>query len=132
MNDGIELLEPLELNGLPGTRMPHLWIERKGQPISTLDLLDGHFILLTGPDGIIWCETASALATTQGIELIAYRVGPDADLLDRENGWSTKFGVSSDGAVLLRPDGFVAWRCKTLPAAPGPLLEQVLAHILCR
>jgi hypothetical protein len=130
--DGIELLEHLELNGLPGTRVPHLWVERDGQRISTLDLLNGRFILLTGADGAAWCEAAAVLAAEQGIGLAAYRIGPDADLLDLEHGWSTKFGVSSEGAVLLRPDGFVAWRSSSLPTMPGSLLEQVLARILCR
>src|SRR5262249_33192120 len=36
--DEFELLSPLELNGLPGSRVPHLWVERQGQRISTLDL----------------------------------------------------------------------------------------------
>jgi putative polyketide hydroxylase len=131
-NDEIELLDHLELNGLPGTRVPHLWVEREGQRISTLDLLDGRFILLTGTDGIAWCEAAEALAAKQGIGLVAYRIGPDADLLDLEHDWQTKMGISSEGAVLLRPDGFVAWRSRTLPTMPGPLLEQVFARILCR
>ncbi len=116
--DGIELLDSLELNGLPGTRVPHLWVEREGQRISTLDLLDGRFILLTGADGAAWCEAAAALAAEQGFGLAAC--------------WQTKMGVFSEGAVLLRPDGFVAWRTSILPTMPGPLLEQVLARILCR
>jgi hypothetical protein len=66
------------------------------------------------------------------LELAAYRIGPDGDLLDLEHGWSTGMGVSPEGAVLVRPDGFVAWRSSTLATEPGPLLEQVLAHILCR
>src|SRR5262249_60237077 len=47
--DGIELLDRPLLCGLPGTRVPHLWVERQGQRISTLDLLDGRFGLFTGP-----------------------------------------------------------------------------------
>src|SRR6266566_7722949 len=76
---GIELLKPLELNGLPGTRVPHLWVEREGQRISTLDLLDGRFVLLTGASGTAWCEAAKMIAGELGIALSAYRIGPDAD-----------------------------------------------------
>jgi Aromatic-ring hydroxylase, C-terminal len=40
-------------------------------------------------------------------------------------------GVSSDGAVLVRPDGFVAWRSRHLTPAPECQLEDVLSHMLC-
>jgi putative polyketide hydroxylase len=128
----IALLDREELTGLPGTRVPHLWVERQGQRISTLDLLDGRFILLTGPDGTSWHEAAAAVAASLSIGLAAYRIGQDGDLLDLEQGWSTRMGVSSEGAVLIRPDGFVSWRSSTLATAPGPMLEQVLTHLLCR
>src|SRR6266568_81769 len=129
--DGIELLDRPELNGLPGTRAPHLWVERQGQRISTLDLLDGRFVLLTGTGGTAWCEAAAMIAADMGIGLATYRIGADADLLDLENGWQTKMGMSAEGAVLVRPDGFVAWRTSTFTTSPEPLLERVLSHILC-
>lgn len=129
--DEIVLLESQELTGVPGTRVPHLWLERQGQRISTLDLLDGRFVLLTGPNAAPWYEAAVAAASLS-IELAAYRIESDGDLLDLEHGWSTGMGVSPEGAVLVRPDGFVAWRSRTLTTAPASLLEQVLAHILRR
>jgi hypothetical protein len=130
--DGIELLKPLELNGLPGTRVPHLWVERGGQRISTLDLLDGCFVLLAGPDGASWQKAASGAVASLGIELAAYRVGSDGDLRDLEQAWQTKMGISVEGVVLMRPDGFVAWRSSILPTNPVQQLEQVFAHILCQ
>lgn len=130
--DEIVLLDREELTGLPGTRVPHLWLEQQGQRISTLDLLDGRFVLLAGSNGAFWCEAAAAVKASLGIELMAYRIGPDADLLDLENGWTAKMGVSPEGAVLVRPDGFVAWRTRTLTASAESVLEQVLSHILGR
>jgi putative polyketide hydroxylase len=131
--DEIELLDqPEKLTGLPGTRVPHLWVERQGQRLSTLDLLDGRFVLLTGTGGTAWGEAAAAVAEKLGIGLTAYRIGADADLLDLENGWPAKLGVSAEGAVLVRPDGFVAWRTSTLPTSPESRLMQVLSSILCR
>lgn len=128
----IELLPSLELNGLPGSRMPHLWVERQGQHVSTLDLLDGHFVLLVGPAGTSWYEAASRAAASLGIDLAVYHVGSEGDLLDLENGWQTKMGVSAEGAVLVRPDGFVAWRTNILAASPEARLVQVISSILCR
>jgi putative polyketide hydroxylase len=128
--EGIELLERQILSGQPGTRVPHLWLERKGQRISTLDLFDGRFVLLTGTEGALWCEAALRVTASLGIKLAAYRIGPDADLLDLEQGWPEKLGVEAAGAVLIRPDGFVAWRTDSLTTTPQPSLEQVLASIL--
>ncbi|MGH2482363.1 MAG: hypothetical protein ACRDHW_22170, partial [Ktedonobacteraceae bacterium] len=130
--DGIELLKPLELNGLPGTRLPHLWVEREGQRLSTLDLLDGRFILLAGPGGTAWDAAAAEVAASLGIELAAYHISSDGGLLDGENSWQTKMGVSVEGVVLVRPDGFVAWRNSIQPKNPVLFLEQVLSRILCR
>jgi hypothetical protein len=128
-----ELLEkPEALAGQPGTRVPHLWLERGGQRISTLDLLDGSFVLLVGSAGASWQKAASVTAASLGIALSAYRVGAEGDLIDLEDGWQTKMGVPAEGAVLVRPDGFVAWRTSMQPANAEPQLVQVLATILCR
>jgi hypothetical protein len=127
----IALLDREELDGQPGTRVPHLWLGRQGQRISTLDLLDGRFILLAGPQGAPWCAAALAAASL-GIELAAYRIGSNGDLTDLENAAPTRMGLSATGAVLLRPDGFVAWRADTLPSSPESKLAQVLTSILCR
>jgi putative polyketide hydroxylase len=128
----IALLDRQDLTGEPGTRVPHLWLERQGRRISILDLLDGRFVLLTGTGGIAWGDAAAAIADKTGIGLAHFRIGADANLLDVENSWQAKMGVSSDGAVLLRPDGFVAWRSCTLATRPESSLLQALSQILCR
>lgn len=129
----IDLLDkPEELSGLPGTRVPHLWVQRHGQRISTLDLLDGRFVLLVGPAGTPWQKAAPGVAGSLEIDLVAYRLGADGDLLDPEDGWQTKLGMPAEGAVLVRPDGFVAWRANTLPTGPARRLEQAISTVLCR
>jgi putative polyketide hydroxylase len=124
--------KPEELTGLPGTRVPHLWVQRHGRRVSTLDLLDGRFVLLAGPAGTPWQKAAALVAGSLGVDLVAYRLGADGDLLDLEDGWQVKMGMSAEGAVLVRPDGFVAWRTSTLPTTPEQRLEQVISSILCR
>jgi putative polyketide hydroxylase len=112
--------------------VPHLWLQRQGRRISTLDLLDGRFVLLVGPAGTPWQTAAAGVAGSLGIDLVAHRLGADGDLLDLEDGWRAKLGMSAEGAVLVRPDGFVGWRTSTLPASPERRLEQVISSILCR
>jgi putative polyketide hydroxylase len=123
----IALLAREELKGEPGTRVPHLWLERQGARISSLDLLDGRFVLLAGPE---WCKAASAVAARLGISVAAYHLA--ADLIDTDNKWQAKMGVAPDGAILLRPDGFVAWRSRGVAVDPEPTLVKVLSQVLCR
>jgi 2-polyprenyl-6-methoxyphenol hydroxylase-like FAD-dependent oxidoreductase len=128
-----ELLEkPEALTGQPGTRVPLMWLERGGQRISTLDLLDGGFVLLAGPAAASWQTAASAAVAALGVALSVYRVGAEGDLIDLERAWQTKMGVTEEGAVLVRPDGFVAWRSRAGTAEPSSRLIQVLSQILCR
>jgi putative polyketide hydroxylase len=41
-------------------------------------------------------------------------------------------GVTDDGAVLVRPDGFVAWRSEGPSASPETALREALTAILDR
>lgn len=128
--DEIVLMDRQELTGVPGTRVPHVWLEHDSWRISTLDLLDGRFVLLSGSDGTPWCEAASSAAASLGIKLTAYRIGPDADMLDVKHDFAYRMGISTDGAVLIRPDGFMAWLCAHASLASQILLDQVLSRIL--
>lgn len=121
----------LDLHGQPGTRAPHLRVERQGQRLSLLDLFTTRFVLLTGPAGLPWYDAARQLAA-RGLPLDAYRVGPDGDLRELEGSWPDAYGVSAAGAALVRPDGFVAWRAENLSEDVQQSLETLLLHLLGR
>lgn len=123
-------LDPLGLDGRPGTRAPHAWIEKQGQRLSTLDLFGTAFVLLTGAAGAAWCEAAQAVAQNLDIVLHSYRIGPDGDLLDPESKWQQKVGIETNGALLVRPDGYVAWRTHEFTDNAQRELEQVFARLL--
>ncbi|HTK10668.1 MAG TPA: FAD-dependent monooxygenase [Ktedonobacteraceae bacterium] len=121
----------LDLSGRPGTRAPHLWLEKQGQRLSTLDLFDTHFVLLTDQQGQAWYESAQTIATSLKMRLDAYRIGLDsADLIDREGRWHDAYHIVPGGAVLIRPDGFVCWRARAQEAPSQSLLETVLQRLL--
>jgi putative polyketide hydroxylase len=40
------------------------------------------------------------------------------------------YGIGRDGAALVRPDGFIAFRARTARAAPEDVLADALARIL--
>jgi 2-polyprenyl-6-methoxyphenol hydroxylase-like FAD-dependent oxidoreductase len=122
---------PRESKGRPGTRAPHVWMRRDDREISTLDLFDRNFTLLAGPDGEGWCNSARAATTRLGIEIDIHRVGADG-LEDATGTFLDAYGISPTGAVLVRPDGFIAWRAKTGEAASAEEMSTALSSVLCR
>lgn len=104
-----------ELRGQPGTRMPHVWLHGGG--ISTLDLVGIECALLTADDTGSWSRAAPEGITVQTI--------PAND----RRAWLAATGLQTDGALLIRPDAFVAWRAETLPPDPAATLSGVLADV---
>ena len=101
----------------PGGRAPHVWLEKAGDKISTIDLVGNGFVLLAGAKGEAW------QATSAGKLPIKSHVIVDAD-------FGAAYDIGSDGAVLVRPDGYVAWRSASLPADPQAALRHAADRIL--
>jgi len=110
--------EDPELDGTPGSRLPHRWLTPE---VSTLDLLGDRFTLLTGPDGDAWTDAAADLPI--GVR----RIGAD---LDPAGDWPATVGLAPDGALLVRPDGFVAWRSPSGTAEEARVLHDALRRLL--
>ncbi len=85
--------------GRPGHRAPHLWLH-DGRSI--LDLFGRAFVALTDPAGKQNLDAAAASVRLTRIPLAVWAI--DA------TGWHDLYGVQPGGAVLVRPDGYVAWR----------------------
>lgn len=101
--------EHFAATGEPGTRAPHLWlnqgeVDQDSVRISTIDLFERRPVLLSGKDSA-WRVAAASAATETGVPINCHRFG-DQDGVD----WQNAYGIGPDGAVLVRPDGFVAWR----------------------
>jgi putative polyketide hydroxylase len=122
---------PRESAGRPGARAPHVFLERDGTRLSTLDLFGRNFVLLAGPEGGAWRDAAPAAAAGLGVALDAHVVG-HGDLADPGGCFPGAYGISPSGAVLVRPDGFVGWRAVTAAGAPEDDLRQALQALLCR
>jgi 2-polyprenyl-6-methoxyphenol hydroxylase-like FAD-dependent oxidoreductase len=113
----------LVLDGAPGSRLPHARVEQDGRRVSTLDLVHSRFILFTGSED--WVRAAKEVADRLRLPLAAVAIDTSSD-------WSHKVGLAEDGAVLVRPDQFIAWRSPTLAADPTDDLVRVLEQVLAR
>lgn len=120
---------PRESKGRAGSRAPHLFLERDGSRISSLDLYGQTFVLLAAPEGEAWRQAALAAAERLGAPLRAYVVG-SGELRDPEGRFADAHGVTAAGAVLVRPDGVVAWRAADGTGASEATVQDVLRAVL--
>jgi hypothetical protein len=115
----------------PGARAPHVWLRRpSGERLTTLDLYDDGFVLLTGSRGDDWLAAASSVAQRNGFKLTGYRIGAGSEIVADGRSWTETYGVSEEGAVVVRPDGHVGARFPELPENPDASLEEVFNRIL--
>ncbi|MGW5274534.1 FAD-dependent oxidoreductase [Streptomyces sp. NPDC004044] len=123
----------LQLTGEPGSRAPHLWVRQSGERKSTLDLYERSFVLLSDGSDMAWRRAAVRVADRLSVRLDAFGIGAGSDL-EPENGadWAEAHGTTAGGAVLVRPDGFVAWRSTGSVPDPEATLHEVLATLLSR
>ncbi len=119
---------PSELSGQPGTRAPHVTVIRSGKEISTIDLYGRRFVLLAGVDGEAWASAADRVARKLRVPLDVYRLGVELNPSDAQD----RHGIEAEGALLVRPDGFVAWRRPEATGEPAAELEEALRSVLAR
>ncbi|KAH7355201.1 putative FAD dependent oxidoreductase [Rhexocercosporidium sp. MPI-PUGE-AT-0058] len=118
-------IKDLMVSTYPGYHLPHVWLAANGQSyrVSSLDLCGGGaFTLFTGIGGHRWSDAARKIAAVSGVQIRVYTIGFRCDYMDCYRDWYRIRGVEETGAVLVRPDHFVAWRCQT---ASGDLVEKV-------
>lgn len=109
----------------PGARLPHAWIAVDGKRRSTHDLIGFEkFTLLTGPAKRSWADAARTAAQAFGITL-------ETIIVDDPE-WTRLSGVSGGCALLVRPDGHIAWRANDVEAIDTDVLNGVLLRVLSR
>ncbi|PES72139.1 FAD-binding monooxygenase [Bacillus cereus] len=124
-------MDIVELNGRPGTRAPHFCGTYDGKEISILDLLGNDFVLLIGAENRAWADCAQDVSAELGINIKVYRVGLTGDFIAQENVFRELYGLENEGAVVIRPDSFIAWRSAKGTANLRTVLNEVMNHLLC-
>jgi hypothetical protein len=122
----------------PGSRLPHVWLNKAApeEPVSTIDLAGhGSFTLLTGIGGGAWKKAAEIIAENLKVPIQVHSIGFRQDWEDVYFEWESVRGVEESGAVLVRPDRFVAWRASEVlqdtEACSSKLLTVMRAILGC-
>lgn len=124
----------------PGAKLPHTWlVDGAGRRISTLDLIGrGRFAVVTGLSGAggagVWEPAAKAASEKYAIPLPVVCIGADT-ARDVYGTWPRLSEIDEDGCLLVRPDGYIAWRHAATPvgaAEAADALADALGRVLCR
>ena len=111
----------------PGAKLPHAWlVGANGRRVSTLDLVGkGRFSLVTGIAGQAWIDAAKAM----DLPFLRTVVIGSPSAQDLYATWQGLREVEEAGALLVRPDGVVAWR-QHHGAAEAADAQRTLEHAL--
>jgi putative polyketide hydroxylase len=106
----------------PGARAPHVFFQHEGKKLSTVDVVGNGFALLTAGGGRAWVEAVQDLAGESPLPLQAWLIDEDE--------FASAYGLDPSGAVLVRPDGHVGWRSRTINGDASRTLRGALSTIL--
>jgi putative polyketide hydroxylase len=120
----------------PGSRAPHLWLSSNrsegANERSTLDLFEREFVLLTDVTNQGWRRAALRAASELKVPLAAYSIGAGGDFDSKEARFGELYGIDAGGAVLVRPDGHVAWRSRSASTEAEAVMRSVMRAVVRR
>jgi 2,4-dichlorophenol 6-monooxygenase len=140
VGDGTPRPEPVrdpelyyQASTVPGSHLPHVWVGDAASRVSTLDLAPyGAFTLFTGIAGEAWAEAAEKVGRDLNVPVKTVIIGPGREVTDLYYDWARVREIEEDGALLVRPDKFIAWRSMSFPDAPDQALRDALIAVLAQ
>ncbi|MAK54554.1 MAG: monooxygenase [Pusillimonas sp.] len=124
--------DPRAATGRPGSRAPHLLLKRDGKACSVLDLASKNHVLLCASEGEDWRAIMQKLQAELNLPVDVYALNTKSTLADPENQFTTRYAISNSGAVLIRPDGFIAWKATSSDMTQHNALKNALHKTLGR
>jgi putative polyketide hydroxylase len=111
-------------DGRPGRRAPHIPL---GAGRSTLDQYGERPVLIVGDEAGTAAAAGRAAATASGTPMSVTGLGRGGPGHPGPS-WYSRHGVGPEGGVLVRPDGYVAWRGEVT----GPAIRLALDEMAGR
>lgn len=117
----------LQASTRPGAKIPHAWlVNERGVRVSTLDVTGkGKFSLVTGIAGQAWVRAAQSL----NLPFLRTVVTGERGTADPYCNWQRAREIHEAGALLVRPDGHIAWRQADAVWDDAEALRQLSAAI---
>ena len=117
----------------PGAHLPHVWVGKDNQKISTLDLCGrGKFTLLTGIGGERWIEAVKSVGKSLDLQISTVKIGPGCEYTDLYGAWADEKEIEDSGCLVVRPDFHVAWRQSSIQPNAEKLLLNAMNTILSK
>jgi 2,4-dichlorophenol 6-monooxygenase len=115
----------------PGAHLPHVWLGKDNQKVSTLDLCGrGKFTLLTGIGGERWIEAVKSVSKSLDLQIGTAKIGPGCEYTDLYGAWADEKEIEDSGCLVVRPDFHVAWRQTSIQPNAEKLLLNAMNTIL--
>ncbi len=113
----------------PGTRAPHIRLTGGPDSLSsTLDLIGPDFTVITSTGNPAWRRQADT-ARAAGLPVTALAVNTITQRAATPGQWEHILGTSDpDAALLVRPDGHIAWCADNAEASLTAALQRILAR----
>jgi 2,4-dichlorophenol 6-monooxygenase len=111
----------------PGAKIPHAWlVDASGRRVSTLDVTgNGKFSLVTGLGGAAWAAAAKELELPYLRTIVVGAKGTE----DLYGAWHKRREIHEAGALLVRPDGYIAWRQSDAVWSVSEARQQLVAAL---
>jgi 2,4-dichlorophenol 6-monooxygenase len=111
----------------PGAKIPHAWlVAADGMRVSTLDVVGkGLFSLVTGIGGTAWASAGRAL----DLPFLRIVVVGESGTADPYGTWHRCREIHEAGALLVRPDGYIAWRQTAAVWDENEARQQLIAAL---
>lgn len=120
--------DPFSPRADPGSRFPHKVLEDAcGKTVSSLDLVKRNFVILTTSATSPWLDAARQ----QDLEVDdVFVTRTSQPVKDPSGGFVEALKLENGQALLIRPDGYIAWRTPVSAYNPANELKTVLQKLL--
>jgi len=121
--------DPHEPYALAGGRLPHVALTSdNGKTMSSLDLVKQNFVLFTADPGSPWLQAAKG----QKIPVDAFALNSESAYRCQDQAARKTWKLAEGEAMLVRPDGIIAWRSGVVSESHAQALSQALTMVLAQ